>query len=319
MGIGRSATPASRKSRKTAASVPRAKTVAFDSADPVRNDRGEPTGVPTIARDVTARNRAEAEPPAYRLRLEKLVEARTAELTAANRKLEAAYKELEAFSYSVSHDLRAPLRAIDGFSRILLEDYRDKFDAEGRRVLGIVRDNALRMERLIDDILAFSRAGRLEMMAAKVNMEALAREAVQDLAQAAAGRTLKIKIKPLPATHGDAAMLKRVWINLVENAIKFTAPKADAEIEIGARPGPRETVYHVADNGVGFDMKNAGRLFGVFQRLHGEREFPGTGIGLAIVKRVVTRHGGRVWAEGRVNAGATFYFALPAVQERHDA
>ena len=231
--------------------------------------------------------------------------------------LEAANTELEGFSYSVSHDLRAPLRAIDGFSQILLEDYGQKLDDEGKRLLGVVRDGTVKMSRLIDDILAFSRAGRTGVNRESVDMEALVRSILaEQLAPALAGRKLAIDIGKLPAAHGDRAMLERVWSNLLDNAIKFTAPKPDARIAIGAGAGEGETVYSVRDNGVGFDMKYADKLFGVFHRLHGA-EFPGTGIGLAIVKRIVGRHGGRVWAESQPGAGASFYFALPAKEASH--
>jgi light-regulated signal transduction histidine kinase (bacteriophytochrome) len=224
--------------------------------------------------------------------------------------LELANGELESFSYSVSHDLRAPLRAIDGFSQILLEDYAAKLDTEGQRLLNVVRDSTVKMSRMIDDILAFSRAGRTELATGSVDMSGLVRVAAQDLQAAVAGRKVSFKIGDLPEAHGDSAMLQRVWVNLLDNAVKYTSTRQEAEIEVGSTVGPDEIVYFVRDNGVGFDMEHVGKLFGVFQRLHGA-EFPGTGIGLAIVKRIVTRHGGRVWAEGKVNEGATFYFALP--------
>jgi light-regulated signal transduction histidine kinase (bacteriophytochrome) len=261
--------------------------------------------------DVEGRRRthAEAEVRQANATLEQRVHDRTAQLEAAN-------KDLEEFSYSVSHDLRTPLRAIDGFSRILLEDYGDKLDTEGQRVLNVVRDGTLRMGRLIDDILAFSRLGRLVIKAEPVDMSALVRRTMTDeLAPALAGRDLAIDIGALPDAHGDRAMLQRVWMNLLDNAIKYTTPKPGAGIEIGATAGAGETTYFVRDTGVGFDMQYADKLFGVFQRLHG-MEFPGTGIGLAIVKRIVTRHGGRVWAEGMVGEGAVFYFALPGKGNR---
>ena len=248
--------------------------------------------------------------------LEELVETRTAELTTANGGLESANRELEAFAYSVSHDLRVPLRAIDGFSRILLEDYSGKIDAEGQRLLNVVRDNTVKMARLIDDILAFSRAGRSEITSAPIDMDGAVRAVLEELEPAAAGRKLTFDIKPLAPAQGDAAMIQRVWTNLIDNAIKFTALQADAVIEIGSTAGEKETTYYVKDNGAGFDMQYADKLFGVFQRLHGA-EFAGTGIGLAIVKRIVARHGGRVWAEGKVNEGATFYFTLPIREDSH--
>jgi two-component system sensor kinase len=224
--------------------------------------------------------------------------------------LAAAVGELEGFAYSVSHDLRAPLRAIDGFSRILLEDYADKLDPEGQRVLNVVRDSTLKMGQLIDDILAFSRTARVIITPEPVDMAALVRRTLAELAPGVAGRERVVDVGVLPDTHGDRAMLQRVWMNLLDNAIKFTASKPDARIEIGASAGDGETIYYVRDAGAGFDMQYADKLFGVFQRLHGA-EFPGTGIGLAIVKRIVTRHGGRVWAEGKVGDGATFFFTLP--------
>jgi light-regulated signal transduction histidine kinase (bacteriophytochrome) len=254
--------------------------------------------------EVMQRRRAEEEVRRANATLEQRVHDRTAELEAANR-------GLEEFSYSVSHDLRTPLRAIDGFSRILLEDHVDQLDAEGQRVLNVVRGSTVKMARLIDDILAFSRIGRLEMQSAPVDMEALVRGVLaNELAPAGAGRGPTIAIGELPATHGDTAMLQRVWTNLLDNAIKYTAPKRNGRIEIGATAGGGETIFYVRDNGVGFDMQYVDKLFGVFQRLHGT-EFLGTGIGLAIIKRIVTRHGGRVWAEGKVGEGASFYFTLP--------
>lgn len=247
----------------------------------------------------------------YQEGLEHLTAERATALSLANARLEAAKKELEAFSYSVSHDLRTPLRAIDGFSRILFEDYADKLDAEGRRVLAVLRDSTVKMGQLIEDILAFSCIGRAAMESAPVDMEALVRQALAGpLAPAMAGRKLAIDVAKLPAAQGDRAMLAQVWISLLDNAIKFTAAKPDARIAVSGTAGDSEAVYCVGDNGVGFDLRYADRLFGVFRRLHGG-EFAGTGIGLAIVKRIITRHGGCVWAEGKVGEGAMFCFALP--------
>lgn len=227
-----------------------------------------------------------------------------------SRALEEANKDLEGFAYSVSHDLRTPLRAIDGFSQQALKRCGGMLDDEGKRYLNLVRDNTRKMDQLINDILAFSRMGRLGISMAEVNMEALARQVYGEL-MPAAGRDLMVEIKPLPAARGDHAMLRQVWVNLLANAIKFTSHTPAATIQVGSYVEGRENVYFVKDNGAGFDMQYAEKLFGVFQRLHTVDEFEGTGIGLAIVKRIITRHGGRVWAEGKVNKGAAFYFALP--------
>jgi light-regulated signal transduction histidine kinase (bacteriophytochrome) len=234
--------------------------------------------------------------------LERRVALRTAELAAANR-------ELEAFSYSVSHDLRAPLRAVDGYARMLEEDYGERLDDEGRRLLGVVRASSRQMGRLIDDLLAFSRLGRQAPAKRPVDMTDLAREAARELTRERGGNS--IDISPLPATSGDPSLLKQVWLNLVGNAIKYSAGRDPARVEIGGREDGGEALYWVRDNGVGFDMRYAEKLFRVFQRLHRAEEFSGTGVGLAIVERIVTRHDGRVWAESRLGEGACFYFALP--------
>jgi signal transduction histidine kinase len=236
--------------------------------------------------------------------LERRVAERTDELEAAN-------KELESFSYSVSHDLRTPLRAIDGYSLILLEDYAGKLDVEGMRLLNVVRDNTSRMSQLIDDILNFSRTGRLELTFAEIDMEKLAHRVFEELQPGVVGANLQVEIEPIPPLKGDSAMMHQVFVNLLSNAIKFSSAKEVARIKVGASTGGGETIYYVKDNGAGFDMQYANKLFGVFQRLHGVTEFDGTGIGLAIVKRIITRHGGRVWAEGEVGKGATFYFSIP--------
>jgi two-component system sensor kinase len=240
--------------------------------------------------------------------LNQQLERRVVERTAA---LEASNKELEAFAYSVSHDLRAPLRAIDGFSHIVLDDYGDRLDDEGRRMLGSVRAGAERMGQLIDDILALSRMARQEMAFAPVDIGQLAREVFAELAAAAPQRRMRLEVQPLPLASGDPTLLRQVMANLIANAIKFTAPRAEALIVVGCIAGESENDYFIRDNGVGFDMRYAEKLFGMFQRLHPVREFEGTGIGLAIVKRIVARHGGRVWGEGEVDAGATLHFTLP--------
>ncbi|HEX7899623.1 MAG TPA: MEDS domain-containing protein [Planctomycetota bacterium] len=233
--------------------------------------------------------------------LERRVRERTAELEAAN-------KELESFSYSVSHDLRAPLRAIDGFSKMLLLDQAPSLDAEGKRRLKVIGDSALKMGQLIDDLLKFSRTGRSEMKAQVVDMNALVRAT---LSEAVPANKAQVVVGDLPPAAGDLALLKQVLANLLGNAVKYSSKRAEPRIEIGATPGARETTYWIKDNGAGFDMANAGKLFKVFQRLHGPSEFEGTGIGLALVQRIVQRHGGRVWAEGVEDQGATFSFTLP--------
>lgn len=240
--------------------------------------------------------------------------------------LETLNKELESFSYSVSHDLRAPLRAIDGFSNILFEDYQDRLDDEGRRLFGVVRENAKKMGQLIDDILSFSRMGRNEMAVQAIDMEQLVKEVYQELAAFVPERKIQFSLKPLAPACGDRSMIRQVMVNLISNALKFTRGREMTAIEVGTitgemekggigEAGKAENIYYVKDNGVGFDMKYADKLFGVFQRLHSEAEFTGTGIGLAIVKRVITRHGGRVWAEGKVGEGAVVCFTLPAGRE----
>jgi PAS domain S-box-containing protein len=220
-------------------------------------------------------------------------------------------KELESFAYSVSHDLRAPLRAIDGFAKILSEDYGPKLDEEGRRVIGRIRHNAERMARLIDDLLSFSRLGRQELRRTEVDMTTLARKAVEESASLEPGRNVRLELAQLPHALGDAPMLTQVWINLVANAYKYTRRNPDARVEIGGAVADGEDVYWVKDNGVGFDPRHSAKLFEVFSRLHGADEFEGTGVGLALVRRVVERHGGRVFASSAVGAGAEFRFTLP--------
>src|SRR6185503_1531389 len=219
--------------------------------------------------------------------LELKVRERTAELHAANR-------ELEAFSYSVSHDLRAPLRAVDGYAQMLEEDYAGRLDAEGKRLLGVVRGEAARMGQLIDDLLHFSQVGRRPVVRAPLDMGALASEVIAELAPA--HPKARIALERLPPASGDRSLLRQVWINLISNALKYSARQEAARIEVGGRVEGAENVFWVRDNGAGFDMRYAGKLFKVFQRLHRQEEFDGTGVGLAIVQRVIERHGGRVWA-----------------------
>ncbi len=238
------------------------------------------------------------------------------ELKYYTKKLENVNKDLESFSYSVSHDLRAPLRAIDGFSRVLIEDYSAKLDAEGKRVLNIISANTRHMGQLIDDLLAFSRLARLQIGLSDINMEELARAVFEELKPTAAGRIMQFDIKALLPARGDRAMIRQVLVNLLSNAINFTRPRDVAIIEVGGWGDLKEITYYVKDNGVGFDMRYADKLFGVFQRLHKAEEFEGTGVGLAIVQRIIRRHGGRVWAEGKLGEGATFYFTLPSEPPR---
>lgn len=229
---------------------------------------------------------------------------------AANKQLEAANKELESFSYSVSHDLRAPLRAMDGFSRAVLEDYGAQLPADGQRYLQIIRTSAQRMGNLIDDLLSFSRLSRATMCKRTINVRQLVQDSLEDLNSQREGREIQLNIADLPACEGDPALLKQVWINLLSNAFKYTQKRESAVIEVGCKTDGPVSIYFVRDNGTGFDMRYANKLFGVFQRLHRAEDYEGTGVGLAIVQRIVHRHGGRVWAEAVVDQGATFYFTL---------
>ena len=272
----------------------------------LKDDMGKLIGIASTERDITERKRTEEELKRHKDHLEELVKVRTAELEAAN-------KELDAFNYSVSHDLRAPLRAIDGYSRMLLEDHSNNLDSEGHRMLNIVRKNTRKMGQLIDDLLALSRFGRQQIMKIKIDMNGLASDIFGELKENSPERVIELAVKPAPSASGDRSMLKQVFVNLFANAIKFTKPVDKPHIEFGGWSEETENVYFVKDNGVGFDMKYEDKLFGVFQRLHSADEFEGTGVGLAIVHRIIKRHGGRVWAEGKINDGATFYFALPKI------
>ena len=224
--------------------------------------------------------------------------------------LESANKELEAFSYSISHDLRAPLRAMDGFSRILLEEYAFQLPPEAQRYLGLVRNNAQQMGHLIEDLLAFSRLSRLPLNKQSVAPDEVVRQVIADLRAEQDGRKVEVTIGDLPTCQADPALLKQVWVNLLSNAFKFTRKLENAHIEIGVKQTGAESIYFVKDNGVGFDMQYSNKLFGVFQRLHRSEEYEGTGVGLAIVQRIVHRHGGRTWAESEVEKGAIFFFTL---------
>ena len=267
---------------------------------PIAGDDGAPRYLLGISEDITERKEAERRVRA----LNEQLELRAAQLEAAN-------KELEGFSYSVSHDLRAPLRAVDGYSHMLQEDYSDRLDDEGRRLLSVIRHNARTMGTLIDDLLAFSRLGRQSLRIAEVDMTALAREAFDQLAQHLPHAAPRFVLHALPAVPGDRTLLQQVWVNLLSNAAKYSSTRDAAVVEVTGQGNGTECIYCVQDNGVGFDMKYSHKLFGVFQRLHTASEFSGTGVGLAIVERVVSRHGGRVWVQAQVGEGAAFYFSLP--------
>jgi signal transduction histidine kinase len=253
--------------------------------------------------DVTEKYQAREEATQLREELEDRVRQRTA--------------ELEAFSYSVSHDLRSPLRALDGFARILLEEYAAGLPAEGQEYVRDIRRNARKMGQLVDDLLAFSRLGRQAVQRRRIAPAVLVREILEELRPEQASRRIEVVVGDLPTCHADPALLKQVWANLLGNAFKYTRRHDPARVEVGCEERDGERVYFVRDTGAGFDMRYAGKLFGVFQRLHTAAEYDGTGVGLAIVQRIVHGHGGRVWADAAVNRGATFYFTLPDPAEAH--
>ena len=261
------------------------------------------TSIDNLKDEIARRQHAEMEIHQLNAELEERVHRRTAELEVAN-------QELEAFAYSVSHDLRAPLRAIDGFSRKVVMSYGESLDDEGRRQLQVVRDNARKMGTLIDDLLAFSRMGRREMALQRLFMDSMVKSVADELRLAEPQRSIELVFSPLPSAWGDAAMLRQVWVNLLANAVKFSSQRQVAHIEVGGRNEGGEALYWVKDDGAGFDMQYADKLFGVFQRLHRQDEFEGTGVGLAIAQRILHRHNGRIWGEGAPDAGATFWFTL---------
>ncbi len=229
-------------------------------------------------------------------------------------KLEDANNELEAFAYSVSHDLRVPLRAIDGFSRIVIEDYENELDEEGVRLLNIIRENTKKMGQLIDDILLLSRAGRQEMNLGQLDISSLAKIVYSEFRQETDDKNIDFVVEDMPLVEADRSLITQVLTNLIGNSIKFTKQTENPKIEVGYTEEEEYYVFHVKDNGAGFNMKYYDKLFGLFQRLHSQEEFEGTGVGLSIVQRIISRHNGRVWGEGEVGKGATIYFSLPKKQ-----
>ncbi|MBI2938048.1 MAG: PAS domain S-box protein [Thaumarchaeota archaeon] len=256
------------------------------NASVYRDDKGNVLGVFAAARDVNVQRKA-------------------------SQQLEASNKELEAFTYSVSHDLRTPLRAIDSFSKILVDENSENLDNEGKRIISIIRKNAQQMGKLIDDLLALSRLGRTEMKIQDIEMEDMINDVYKELKQNSSGREVKFTVHKLPSVRVDPNLFRQVWTNLLSNALKFTSKKDHARIEVGSIRDKGQNVFYVKDNGVGFSMEYANKLFQVFERLHIDEEYEGSGVGLAIVHRIVTRHGGKVWAEAKIDEGATFYFELP--------
>ncbi len=309
------------------------------SVSPIKDENGLILESRSVVVDITERKQVEEELRKHRNHLEERIGIRTAELdkriseseqlnsamvnlmedlrvsndslAASTQQLTDANKELDAFAYSVSHDLRAPLRAIAGFSQMLVEDYGDKLDEGGQHQLDVIQNSARQMGQLIDDLLAFSRLGRRELKMSDINIQLLAEEVFEQQQISETERTARLAVEELPQARGDRAMIREVLVNLFSNALKYSASQDSSFIGVAGRVEEDQSIYSVKDNGVGFDMKYADKLFQVFQRLHSAEEFEGTGIGLALVQRIVHRHGGRVWAEGKVNEGATFYFSLP--------
>jgi len=280
---------------------------------PVKDSGGKVVGVTEFCLDITDAKQAEEELGRHREHLEDLVEERTAELCDSNRELRAANWALESFSHSVSHDLRAPLRAVGGYSQILLEDHSDALDADARQMLETMCSKTRRMGKLVEDLLWFSRAGRRDLRRSGVDMNALASEVIGDLQEQAVTGSARLAVEQLPPAVGDASMLRRVLSNLVGNAVELTRHEQRAFIEVGSRVENEEVVYFVRNNGVGFDQRRASALLQVFERPDGAERFEGAGEGLTIVQHIVQRHGGRVWAEGEIDHGATFCFSLPSV------
>jgi signal transduction histidine kinase len=293
-----------------------------------------------LQEEIVERKAVEEEIRQHRSHLEDLVKQRTAELESTNEQLrrenrdrrraeealsertadlENTNRDLESFSYSVSHDLRAPLRAIGGYSRMIFKTHGDLFDEDAKRQFQVIKDSVGKMEHLIADLLAFSRLGRKKISRISLDMKKLIQEVWEEVAAINSGRTVTLKIGPMPAAQGDRTLIRQVYSNLLGNAVKFTNTRENAVIELGSITKNGECVYYIRDNGVGFDMKFYNKLFGVFSRLHSESEYEGTGIGLALVQRIIHHHGGRVWADAKVDEGACFYFTLPPQERGYSA
>lgn len=287
------------------------------TASPLLDVDGHVVGSSNITMDISDRKRAELEADSLRGELEERVRQRTQQLQARTEELQESMRELDAFAYTVSHDLRAPLRAMDGFSRILLDDYMGRLDADGARYLGFIRSNAQGMQELVDGLLAFSRLGRRALKRVSLTPAVLARQALSDLGSASERDDLTVEIDDnLPECSADPTLLKQVFVNLIGNSIKFSKGEPAARVRVGFKREGDETVYFVTDNGVGFEPEYSDKIFGVFQRLHRAEDFEGTGIGLANVLRIVTKHDGRIWCESEPGRGATFFFTIGAGEKR---
>jgi light-regulated signal transduction histidine kinase (bacteriophytochrome) len=270
---------------------------------PISEKKGEVFGLCIVATDITKNKKAEAEIKQLNESLEKKVIERTAELEEAN-------KELEAFTYSVSHDLLSPLRNIDSFIEILIEDYRNKLSDDGQYTLSVIKRNSTLMSRLIEDLLNFARFAKAPLRKQLVNMNTTVNEVIDELRFMTNKLAAKISLQDMHPGYCDPHLIKQVWVNLLSNAIKYSKNREKPEIEVGSIEEKDQIIYFIRDNGIGFDMQHADKLFGVFQRLHRTSEFEGTGVGLAIVHRIVTKHGGKIWAESKPNEGTVFYFTL---------